>query len=223
LNQLHKGLIFHVQTKGASYHQPPRSINLPENVTITILTGQFHRPDYEQIRQKCAQWRAAGAWAIAKSYPRSPEMKDYPIMNPHRIAEYYRELAGHIEGTMSAEGRGTVNWSFSALNNYVHCKVMSDSTIDVDKVIAEFCALAAPGASAELKAFYDCMEQLLSTANFRDDPLMNCYISFRLKEPRKLLDAALKKPVPRYRPRREKTSQSAPFSGVTEHSLTSDS
>jgi len=193
LQKTYPDLTLHTQTKGVSYHQPPRSIKLVPNVVISILTAHFIRPDYDEVRKKCRQWRDAGATVLAKSYPRAPEMKDYPIMNPHRIAEYYRELAGYIEGTSIAECRGHVPWTFSALNNYVHSEVMSNANADVEKLINEFCALVVPSAAKELREFYDCMERLQATANFRDDPLMNCYIAFRLKEPRRYLDAALRK------------------------------
>ena len=92
-----------------------------------------------------------------------------------------------------AEGRGQIPYSFSALNTYVHSAVMFDCSVDVDKLIAEFCSLAAPGAATELQAFYQAMEELLKNAGFREDPLLNCYLSFRLKVPRELLDKALNK------------------------------
>lgn len=184
---------FSTQTKGISYHQPPRSIKLPANVYMSILTAHFNQPNYEEVRQKCLQWRNAGAIVLVKSYPRGPEMKDYPVMNPRRIAEYYRELAGFMDGSMIAEGRGNVPYTFSVLNNYVHSAVMFDPSVNVEELIREFCSFAAPGAGKELQAFYDRMEKLQASANFRDDPLLNYYIYFRLKEPRIFLNAALKK------------------------------
>lgn len=195
-NELHKlypDMRLHAQTKGKSYHQPPRSIKLTKNVVITILTAHFTQPDYNAIRRQCRQWREAGAVVMVKSYPRAPEMKDYPIMNPHRIVEYFKELSGSMEGSVVSESRGNVMHTFSRLNNYVHSAVMFDASVNADALITEFCRLAAPQAAKELRSFYDSMEALQSTANFRDDPLMNCYIYFRLQEPVKHIDAALKK------------------------------
>ncbi|MBR2873800.1 MAG: DUF4838 domain-containing protein [Lentisphaeria bacterium] len=188
-----QGLYFHVQTKGSVYCNVPRTETLPPNTVISILTGHFLPPDYTKMLALCADWRKAGAKVIVYAYPRAPEMKDYPLMNPHRIAEYYKKFQGSAEGSNMSEGRSKVPYSFSALNTYIHSAVMFDTKVDADKLIDEFCALAAPKSSKELKKFYTAMEQLLEGAGFRDDPRYNCYAMERLQTPRAALAQALAK------------------------------
>jgi len=186
-------LAFHTQTKGESYYIPPRTEKLPPHCVVAVLTGHFIRPDYAKSRELCSRWRKAGARVMIYSYPRAPEMKNFPVMNPHRVAEYFREFNGAASGSRISEGRGNVPWTFSALNTYVQSAVMFDPSLDGEKLIDEFCALAAPNSAKELKAFYTAMEQLLDGAKFRDDPRFNCYTLDRLKGPRTLLDKAVAK------------------------------
>ena len=120
-------------------------------------------------------------------------MQDFPLMNPHRIADFYKKLQGAAEGCSVSEGRAKVPYSFSALNTYVQSAVMFDVKADPDKLIDEFCRLAAPRSSRELKSFYSAMEQLLEGAGFRADPRFNCYRPERLKNARKHLADALNK------------------------------
>ncbi len=188
-----KGLYFHVQTKGTVYCNVPKTEKLPPNTVISVLTGHFLPQDYNKMRALCGSWRKAGAKVLVYTYPRAPEMKDYPLMNPHRIAEYYKNFKGAAEGSNFAEGRSKVPYSFSALNTYIHSAVMFDTKVDADKLIDEFCSLAAPKCSAELKKFYTAMEKLLEGAGFRDDPRFNCYALERLTIPRELLKKSLAK------------------------------
>ncbi|MBR7143313.1 MAG: DUF4838 domain-containing protein [Lentisphaeria bacterium] len=185
-------LIFHLQTK-SSHFQPPRTEKLPGDTVIAVLSGHFEAPDYNILRNRCKLWENAGAKVVLYSYPRAPEMKTFPIMNPHRIADHFKKMQGFALGATMSEGRGRIPYSFSALNTYIHSAVMFDCSVNVDKLIAEFCSLAAPEAAAELQEFYKAMEKLLENAGFREDPLLNCYLAFRLKEPRKLLDKAVAK------------------------------
>ena len=188
-----KGLYLHVQTKGSVYCNVPKTEKLPPNTVISVLTGHFLPQDYSKMRALCASWRKAGAKVLVYTYPRAPEMKDYPLMNPHRIAEYYKNFKGAAEGSNFSEGRSKVPYSFSALNTYIHSAVMFDTSVDADKLIDEFCSLAAPKCSAELKKFYAAMEKLLEGAGFRDDPRFNCYAFERLAAPRELLKKTLAK------------------------------
>ena len=189
----HPGLYFHIQTKGKHYYRPPQTEKLPPNTVIWVLTGHFLAPEYPAVREICNSWKNAGARVLLHCYPRPPGMKDFPLMNPHRIAEHFKQLQGAAAGLVRAEGSGKVPYSFSALNNYVQSAIMFDTALDVEKVIDEFCELAAPDAAPELRKFYDAMEGLLKGAGFWDEPLFNCYAGFRLETPRKLLDAAIKK------------------------------
>ena len=188
-----KGLYLHVQTKGSVYCNVPKTEKLPPNTVISVLTGHFLPQDYSKMRALCASWRKAGARVLIYAYPRAPEMKDYPLMNPHRIAEYFKNYLGAAEGSNISEGRSKVPYSFSALNTYVQSAVMFDTRCSTDKLIDEFCALAAPQSTKELKGFYTAMEKLLEGAGFRDDPRFNCYAIERLKAPRALLGKALAK------------------------------
>ena len=130
---------------------------------------------------------------MLKAYPRTEWMKDYPIMNPHLIAKFYKMFQGLSKGSIMSEGRPHVPYVFSALNNYVHSAVVFDSSLDTDKLITEFCQLAAPEAAAELEAFYNSMEKLLDGAYFTAEPLRNYYLSFRLKNPSAHLSSAAQK------------------------------
>ncbi|MBO5790995.1 MAG: DUF4838 domain-containing protein [Lentisphaeria bacterium] len=188
-----QGLYFHIQTKGTVYCNVPKTEKLPPNTVISVLTGHFLPQDYNKMRALCDSWRKAGAKVLVYTYPRAPEMRDYPLMNPHRIAEYYKNFKGAAEGSNFAEGRSKVPYSFSALNTYIHSAVMFDTSVDADKLIDEFCSLAAPKCSAELKKFYTAMEKLLEGAGFRDDPRFNCYAFERLAAPRELLKKTLAK------------------------------
>ena len=192
LKKRYPDMIFHLQTK-SSHFQPPRTEKLPADTLIAVLSGHFNAPDYAVLQNRCRQWEKAGAKVVLYSYPRAPEMKTFPIMNPHRIADHFKVMKGYALGATMSEGKAKIPYTFSALNTYVHSAVMFDSSVDTDKLIAEFCNLVAPNAAQELQNFYQAMERLLDNAAFRDDPLSNCYLSFRLKEPRKLLDKAVAK------------------------------
>lgn len=189
----HPGLYFHIQTKGNHYYRPPQTEKLPPNTVVWVLTGHFLAPEYPAVREICANWKKAGARILLHCYPRPPGMKDFPLMNPHRIAEHFKQLQGAAAGLVRSEGGGKVPYSFSALNNYVQSAIMFDTSLDVEKIIDEFCSLAAPDAAEELRKFYDAMEGLLEGAGFWDEPLFNCYARFRLETPRRLLNAAVKK------------------------------
>ena len=188
-----QGVIFHIQTKGSVYYQVPRTEKLPPNTVISVQSSQFIRPDYKAVQALCSSWRKAGARVLITGYPRAPEMKDFPLMNPHRIAEFFKNYQGFAEGSLMSEGRSKVPYSFSALNAYIHSAVMFDTGIDADKLIDEFCLLAAPKGSAELKEFYAAMEKLIKGAAFRDDPRFNCYSFDRLHAPRAILSKAVAK------------------------------
>ena len=188
-----KNLTFHVQTKGSVYCHVPRTEKLPPNTVISVLTGHFLPVDFVRMRALCDSWRKAGARVIIYSYPRAPEMKSFPLMNPYRIADYFKNFRGAAEGTNISEGRSKVPYSFSALNTYIQSSLMFDTALDTDKMIDRFCLLAAPKAHKELKSFYTAMEKLLEGAGFRDDPRFNCYSIERLGAPRALLGKALAK------------------------------
>ena len=194
LQKTHPDLIFHIQTKGNSYKNPPQSEKLPANTVIALLTGHYNPPDYYSVQKRSEAWKAAGAaHVVLHCYPRPPGMKDYPIVNPHRIAEHFKKLQGYAAGLIRAEGSAKISYTFSALNNYIHSAVMFDSSIDTDALIREFCQLVSPAAAVELQTFYNEMENLLKGAGFWDDPIVNCYLSFRLKTPREWLNKALAK------------------------------
>lgn len=188
-----KGVFLHIQTKGMNYYQVPRTEKLPPNTVISVLTGHFITPDYAKTRELCDSWRKAGARVLLYAYPRAPEMQNFPVMNPHRIAEFFKKFHGAAEGSSISEGRARIPYSFSALNTYVQSAVMFDVKADPDKLIDEFCRLAAPRSSGELKNFYTTMEKLLEGAGFRADPRFNCYRPDRMKNAQKYLAAALKK------------------------------
>ena len=194
LQKSHPDLVFHIQTKGNSYKNPPQSEKLPDNTVIALLTGHYNAPDYYSVQKRAEAWKAAGAaHVVLHCYPRPPGMKDYPIVNPHRIAEHFKKLQGHTEGLIRAEGSGKIPYTFSALNNYIHSAVMFDTAIDPDALIKKFCQLVSPAAAVELGGFYSEMENLLKGAGFWDDAIVNCYLSFRLKTPREWLNKALAK------------------------------
>jgi hypothetical protein len=194
LQKSHPDLIFHIQTKGNSYKNPPQTEKLPDNTVIALLTGHYNAPDYYAVQKRAEAWKAAGAaHVVLHCYPRPPGMKDYPIVNPHRIAEHFKKLQGHTEGLIRAEGSGKIPYTFSALNNYIHSAVMFDTAIDPDALIKKFCQLVSPAAAVELGGFYSEMENLLKGAGFWDDAIVNCYLSFRLKTPREWLNKALAK------------------------------
>ena len=111
-----KDIRFHIQTKGSVYSQVPKTEKLPPNTVISVLTGHFLPQDFDKMRALCTSWRKAGATVLIFSYPRAPEMKDFPLMNPHRIAEYHKNFKGYTEGSTLSEGRSKVPYSFSALN-----------------------------------------------------------------------------------------------------------
>lgn len=192
LKKKYPGMIFHLQTK-SSHFQPPRTEKLPADTVIAVLSGQFVAPDYKMLRDRCNQWKDAGAKVVLYCYPRVPEMRGLPIMNPHRIADHFKAMEGFALGATMSEGRANLPYTFSALNTYVHSATMFDCSLDTDKLITEFCELVSPKAAKELEAYYNSMEKLLEGAGFRDNPMTNCYLTFRLKTPRQLLDKAVAK------------------------------
>lgn len=186
-------LVFHTQTKAPVYYRVPETETLPPNTVLSLLTGHFVAPDYDWVRKVSDQWRKAGAKVILYCYPRPPAFRNYPLINPHRIADHFVKLRHHASGAGFSEGRAKIAYSFSALNNFVHSAVMFDADVDVEKLIDSFCRFAAPRSHAELKAFYTAMEQLLDGAKFWDDPRFNSYTMDRLKNPAALLKQALAK------------------------------
>lgn len=193
-NELHKThpyLRFRIQTKGNAYSQPPQGEVIPYNTEVSILTGQFEEPDFNAIRQLINRWRNAGAAITTYAYARPPALKAYPIINPRRIAKYFRELQGYSLGSMFAEGRRTVPYSMSALNNYVQSAVLFDANADVDKLIKEFCTLISPKAADELYKFHDQMEKLITRSPFWADPAFNVYSPKNIRGPKTALQRAL--------------------------------
>jgi len=193
VQKVYPDMVFHIQTKGESYSRPPESAVVPPHTVVSVLTGHFVPGDCKATRELCAAWQKRGAKVMTFSYPRAPEMLNFPLMNAHRIADHLKALQGYCAGFLSSENRYNVPWSFSALNMYVHTATAFDTALDTDKLIGKFCRAMAPGAEEELEDFYSEMESLLKNAGFRDDPQYNCYRYKRLEKAQKLLAVVQKK------------------------------
>lgn len=195
VHEAYPQICFMSQTKGDSYRNPPGLVNLGRQFTIEILTRY---PDVEADNREFVElakaWNAAGARTILKSYPRWPHYKDYPIINPEFTRKYFKAFAGIARGTYYSDLRINSLYSFSALGQFMQARLLFDVNADVNKLTAEFCAFAYPGAGPEMVAFYQEMERLyMGKKEFLRNPLEDIYYADKLQKAKAILDCASNK------------------------------
>jgi hypothetical protein len=195
VHEAYPQIYFMSQTKGDSYRNPPKLVNPGPQFTIEILTQYPDvNADNSEFVELAKAWNAAGARTILKSYPRWPDYKDYPIINPKFTQKYFKAFAGVAKGTYYSDLRINSLYSFSACGQFIQAKVLFDVNADVDRLTAEFCAFAYPGAEQEMVAFYQEMERLyMDKKEFRRNPLEDIYYADKLQKAKSLLDDASNK------------------------------
>jgi hypothetical protein len=183
---------FMSQTKGDSYRNPPTLTNLGPQFTIEILTRYPDvQADNSEFVALAKAWNAAGAATILKSYPRWPDFKDYPIINPKFTQQYLKTFAGVAKGYYYSDLRANTPYSFCALGQFIQARLLLDVNADVNRMTAEFCAFAYPGAETEMVAFYQEMERLyMDKKEFRRNPLEDIYYADKLQKAKSLIDSA---------------------------------
>ncbi len=191
VHEAHPQICFMSQTKGDSYRNPPILVNLGRQFTVEILTQYPDvKADNRPFVELAKAWNAVGARTLLKSYPRWPDFKNYPIINPKFTQRYLQLFAGVVKGTYYSDLRNTP-YSFSAPGQFIQAKLLFDVNADVNKLTAEFCAFAYPGAEQEMTAFYQEMEGLyMDKKEFRRNPLEDIYYADKLQKAKSLLDNA---------------------------------
>ncbi len=185
--------LFLTQTKNSAYGRLPVTEPPEKNLLIEVLTGRPAVMDYTPSCELMKTWRDAGVRVLLKSYPRYPAWKNYPIMNPEFLADYFRTFQGVAEGPRQSDLRSNVPFSFCALNCYIQMRALREGDLDAESAVADFCALAYPGAETEMADFYRTMEDLLGKNSVWENPLYGALRADRLAEPAALLKAAAAK------------------------------
>ena len=137
-------------------------------------------------------WQAADTEVIVRSYARYPFIKDYPIITPHLLGQYLRDVQGLSIGTKTSGGYGDIPYAYCALEQYIQAQLLFDVDQDIDQLIADFNGFVWGQASDEMTAFTAVMEQCWLDGN-PVDLLRTTYRADRLAEPMALLAAAAEK------------------------------
>ena len=138
---------------------------IPDNVIIQVATlGPWGETDPERQKRdeellqswvkklgfKIYQWNYATKAAARGVY-------FVPNFTPQAIGGYYKKMQKYSFGAFLESG--TDYWIFSHLNNYVFSKLMWDSSIDADVLLAEYRErMFGPGA-APMQVFMDSLEE----------------------------------------------------------------
>jgi hypothetical protein len=194
IHQTHPDVYFLTQTKGRSYYEPPKLVNLGDRFTVNILASPHLTAVKHQAfaLETAKKWQDAGMRTMIFGYPRYTDIptKNMPVITPHFTKEYLKAFHGLTSGTAISELNNNP-YSFSALNQFVQAKLLFDLNTDTDKLIKEFCAFAYPGAEDEMIRFYAEMERLYrDRKDVHFDPLCDIYSSENLQKPMRLLDDA---------------------------------
>lgn len=194
LHQTHPDIYFLTQTKGNSYYQPPKLVNLGDLFTVEILTNQHSTKlkDLEASIKVAVEWQKAGVRTFLKGYPRYDDVptKNLPVITPNFIYEYLNAYKGLTCGAYISELRFNP-YSFSALNQFVFARTLFNADADVDDLIKEFCSFAYPGAEKDMMKFYAEMEDLYrQRKRVSVDPFTDIYYLGNLEKPMKRLNDA---------------------------------
>ncbi|OGV56762.1 MAG: hypothetical protein A2017_09865 [Lentisphaerae bacterium GWF2_44_16] len=197
VHEAYPEIYFLTQTKGTSYCNPPEIINLGKSFTVQILANRHstNKASWKDAIELAVKWKKAGTRTFLMSYPRYADnyTKDLPVIIPKYTCEYLRAFKGITEGATRSELHFNP-YSFSALNQFVQARALFDLNADVDKLIAEFCAFAYPGAEKEMISFYNEMEKLyMSGEGAKHNLYLDAYYPANLEKVMKLLDTASQK------------------------------
>lgn len=194
VHEAYPDIYFLTQTKGASYCNPPELINLGKTFTVQILVNRHstRKTDWQAGIDLAVKWKKAGARTFLMSYPRYADnyTKNLPVITPKFTCEYLRAFKGITEGVTRTELHFNP-YSFSALNQFVQARLLFDLNTDINKLIAEFCGFAYPGAEKEMTSFYNEMERLyMSGEGAKHNLYLDAYYPENLEKVMKLLDTA---------------------------------
>ena len=185
-------------TGSGSYFRAPKLIKLGPQCTVEHLTeralpNKNHTDDVVLTKR----WNENGVKIVLKSYERFSTFKNYPIIKPHLDQKFLKLFEGKTTGTRYSGTKKSVPYSFCALNEYLQFKLLFNIDTDIDAETANFCAFAYPGATKEMLAFYQKMEELFAKLQGRSKPLLGTiYTAEKLTKPMQLLDKAAKKIKP---------------------------
>lgn len=90
-------------TKRGLYCRPPTTIKWNPRVAVDVLTNwgipvKNFAPRVSDLKL----WKKAGVRTTIRGY-RYPRYKDYPIINPHYLATYFKTFAGLTDGTLRSD------------------------------------------------------------------------------------------------------------------------
>ena len=139
---------------------------LPENLLLVMCPrGPWscgNETFFRQESEKIAVWgkRTGGRLRLWNYMIKSPRgtYKGVPTVAPRAVARYYHEVAPSICGAFSEVV--TERFMFQYLNLYVYYKVLWDSQLDVEKLLAEHHNLMFGLAAKPMAAVYDELERL---------------------------------------------------------------
>jgi hypothetical protein len=195
VRQAHPEVYLISQTKGDAYSQPPKLVKMGPRFTMQVLTRYpLPNANYSSYVKLVKDWNEAGARTILKSYPRYPAFQTYPIMNIKVLQKYLLHFVGLAQGTYNSDLSQGTPYAFCALGQYAQAKMLFDINVDADKLTADFCRFAYPGAEKEMIAFYHEMSDLFDKCkSLWEDPFLNLYYPGKLKKAMELLDSASEK------------------------------
>ena len=150
-----------------AYHPYNRipSIDIPTNLMVMVArygpwsSGAKLERENAGVRawaEKCGH--RVWLWTYPGKFGKKMKNRDIPQMTPRAIGRYYASLSDAIFGSYH-ESR-TDRWIYNYLNYYVYNKVSWNVKTDVDALLAEHDRLMFGAAAAEMRAYYDRLEEI---------------------------------------------------------------
>jgi len=140
--------------------------DLPKNIDVEVAqSGPWSVIDpkrWSKQMEEGRKWADKLGHKIAlwnypcKVYCLSLLMPDIPQMSPKSWGAYYKAVAPWSSGAF-AESESD-RFFFNHLNYYIYSRIAADSSVDVDAVLDEYYRLMFGAAAAEIKSFYESLE-----------------------------------------------------------------
>ena len=140
------------------------SVTLPTNVAVMVcsndpwFTERSAGKSFDNLlawREKCGKvwlWNNNGKHRWYRL-----NLADVPTSTPHAFGRYYRKCAPYVFGAYASNE--SERFLYSALNEYVFCKVAWDRSADPEAIIDEYYRLMFGAASGPMKLFFDELER----------------------------------------------------------------
>ena len=151
---------------------------IPENVAVQLAVKGIGKPEYwasdvELLKKWSAKTNGKiSIWTYPGKHMGKAEMKGIPAMMHRQTGKYLQHVKNYIYGVfLESETDYEI---FNYLNYYTFAKVTWDLNTDVDKLLEEHYKLMFGAGSAEMKNFFDELEDLWCKkiiGNIIDTPL----------------------------------------------------